>query len=650
MGCGASAEKPANQSGDGKKGGAEKKKAASGDDSGKSRYLGDLGAAVGVVEDKKLGQIVLVAFVAESGNTTFASYATGGSRVFLATFSDDEFASLKESQNVSMSMNAVYKSIVTECLKGKLRVNVQESSASATFNVTSVKDAKAICPLTVTMEAVAQDINAARVQFIIGPVTRMVQKKRTDSEDKEKELKLSRLMTQSNVWQINVQKNKLVVERIQKVILPLREQSAQQSKVTAESSAKIEALERRIKRLQGTHGSNSGKPLLDRLYEEGGAIFFSHLPDAEEHHPVHRRPDEFLLNWIRSDLPLKEGVTLATLSKCPSDPQLAPLLNSENGKLAQDAMNVFAKLDQWDMSVFELEKATGGLALFTTAYAILYKLGLVTHFGIDDTVLRNFLMAVQAGYHPNAYHNSTHAADVTQVNYFIITQGGIIDKCKLSKEELLAAVIAGAIHDYDHPGYNNNFHTRTNAYLSTLYNDRSILENHHCACVTEILKLPQYNFLAVLSEDQRRTVRDTMLEMVLATDMGNHAKIFSSFRRRMAECPEWHEKKDDIYLALSMSIKMADISNCGRPKFLYLEWAKNIAGEFYFQGDAEERRNLSISPFMDRKKDKTDFPKGQISFMNYVVVPMFEAIAEFLPPVEVALQFCTENKEYWQQQ
>eukprot|EP00455_Lapot_gusevi_P026557 TRINITY_DN2800_c0_g2_i5.p1 TRINITY_DN2800_c0_g2~~TRINITY_DN2800_c0_g2_i5.p1 ORF type:complete len:143 (-),score=18.22 TRINITY_DN2800_c0_g2_i5:425-853(-) len=141
-----------------------------------------------------------------------------------------------------------------------------------------------------------------------------------------------------------------------------------------------------------------------------------------------------------------------------------------------------------------------------------------------------------------------------------------------------------------------------------------------------------------------------MLEMVLATDMGNHAKIFSAFRRRIAEGPEWHEKKDDIFLALSMSIKMADISNCGRPGFLYLEWAKNISAEFYGQGDAEERRSLSISPFMDRRKDKTDFPKGQISFMNYVVVPMFEAVAEFLPPVEVALQHCTENKEYWQSQ
>ena len=30
-------------------------------------------------------------------------------------------------------------------------------------------------------------------------------------------------------------------------------------------------------------------------------------------------------------------------------------------------------------------------------------------------------------------------------------------------------------------GLNNNFHIKVQSYLATLYNDKSILENHHCA-------------------------------------------------------------------------------------------------------------------------------------------------------------------------
>lgn len=40
-----------------------------------------------------------------------------------------------------------------------------------------------------------------------------------------------------------------------------------------------------------------------------------------------------------------------------------------------------------------------------------------------------------------------------------------------------------------HPqGFNNNFHIRTTSYLATLYNDRSILENHHCTCIFDLVK------------------------------------------------------------------------------------------------------------------------------------------------------------------
>lgn len=49
----------------------------------------------------------------------------------------------------------------------------------------------------------------------------------------------------------------------------------------------------------------------------------------------------------------------------------------------------------------------------------------------------------------------------------------------------------GMIHDYDHPGLNNNFHLKIQSYLATLYNDRSVLENHHLAEVFDLMKTPR---------------------------------------------------------------------------------------------------------------------------------------------------------------
>ena len=61
------------------------------------------------------------------------------------------------------------------------------------------------------------------------------------------------------------------------------------------------------------------------------------------------------------------------------------------------------------------------------------------------------------------------------------------------------------------------------------------------------------------------------------------------------------------------------------------------------QGDAELKMGLTISPFMDRRKDKSDFSKGQVSFINFIVVPLFEAISELLPK----LDFTRPSLEQW---
>lgn len=39
------------------------------------------------------------------------------------------------------------------------------------------------------------------------------------------------------------------------------------------------------------------------------------------------------------------------------------------------------------------------------------------------------------------------------------------------------------------------------------------------------------------------------------------------------------------------------------------------------QGDVERQLHFQVSPFMDRLNHKTDFAKGQMSFMNYIVIP-----------------------------
>jgi hypothetical protein len=50
-----------------------------------------------------------------------------------------------------------------------------------------------------------------------------------------------------------------------------------------------------------------------------------------------------------------------------------------------------------------------------------------------------------------------------------------------------------------------------------LYNDKSVLENHHLASAFAILNQPDFNFLSNLSKADFKQFRETVVEMVLAT-------------------------------------------------------------------------------------------------------------------------------------
>eukprot|EP01002_Notosolenus_urceolatus_P014054 NODE_517_length_2008_cov_129.359367_g412_i0.p1 GENE.NODE_517_length_2008_cov_129.359367_g412_i0~~NODE_517_length_2008_cov_129.359367_g412_i0.p1 ORF type:complete len:634 (+),score=190.64 NODE_517_length_2008_cov_129.359367_g412_i0:269-1903(+) len=405
---------------------------------------------------------------------------------------------------------------------------------------------------------------------------------------------------------------------------------------------KIEAAKKQVSRSTGA-GIGPGLMTHDPN-DEGPNRYTLHIKHCNNNHPKFVQQNQAALALIRKKY--AETNKEASYPIAPSDQELKKLMDAAPPGLHDAILKTLEGVDTWEFDPFTLAQKSNNGALFCTTYALLYKHGLIGYFDIQHETLCQFLGALEAGYHPNHYHNSTHASDVLQCVHFIFQKGGMIKALSLSPEDVFAAIISSAMHDFDHPGFNNNFHCRTNGYLATLYNDRSVLENHHCSQVFELIRHPKYNIFESFSDDQRKDVRDSILEMVLSTDMGLHAKIFQQFRHKLNDNPTW-ERKDDVRLAMAIAIKMADISNCARADNLYKQWAKRIADEFYIQGDVERSLGLTVSPFMDRIKHKSDFPKGQISFMNYIVIPLFEAGAELLPNMEFTISTIQQNKEYW---
>lgn len=99
----------------------------------------------------------------------------------------------------------------------------------------------------------------------------------------------------------------------------------------------------------------------------------------------------------------------------------------------------------------------------------------------------------------------------------------------LSSLEMMALFTAAAMHDYDHPGRTNAFLVAIEDEKAILYNDRSVLENHHAAASWQLLNRPENNFVEHLDTAEFKRFRYMIIEAILATDLKRHFEILMDF-------------------------------------------------------------------------------------------------------------------------
>eukprot|EP00002_Diphylleia_rotans_P012868 TRINITY_DN2511_c0_g1_i2.p1 TRINITY_DN2511_c0_g1~~TRINITY_DN2511_c0_g1_i2.p1 ORF type:complete len:798 (-),score=148.92 TRINITY_DN2511_c0_g1_i2:422-2815(-) len=281
---------------------------------------------------------------------------------------------------------------------------------------------------------------------------------------------------------------------------------------------------------------------------------------------------------------------------------------------------------EWNAEIFALNELTGGHPLIFATLQILKKHNLITLFRIPETKLINFLREVESGYLENPFHNRIHAADVTLNMNYLIHRPKVID-C-LSDLDKLACILAACSHDFRHPGYNNAFHITLERPEAITYNDRSVLENFHLAQTFHLMFDPtkDCNILCNLSKQDKKELRETMIEMVLATDMASHFAIMGQFKSQLQSDFNPTERASKL-LMLRVAMKCSDIGHTTKKPELHRNWTVRVSEEFFLQGDKERENDVPISPFMDRTKEKIH--KSQLGFLDFVCKPLFEAWAGF---------------------
>uniref|UniRef100_A0A3Q3L9E1 Phosphodiesterase n=1 Tax=Mastacembelus armatus TaxID=205130 RepID=A0A3Q3L9E1_9TELE len=310
----------------------------------------------------------------------------------------------------------------------------------------------------------------------------------------------------------------------------------------------------------------------------------------------------------------------------------------------------------WEFNILELEAATHKRPLTYLGLKIFTSFGVCEFLNCSEAVLRSWLQLIEASYHSsNSYHNSTHAADVLHATAYFLRKERV--KSSLDQLDEVAALIAATVHDVDHPGRTNSFLCNAGSELAILYNDTAVLESHHAALAFQLtIRDTKSNIFKNIDRNQFRTLRQAIIDMVLATEMTRHfehvSKFVNSINKPMAAIEETSTSQANIrnspenrLLIKRMLIKCADVANPCRPLELCIEWAGRISEEYFAQTDEEKRQGLPVvMPVFDR--NTCSVPKSQISFIDYFITDMFDAWDAFasLPGL---MEHLSENYKYW---
>ncbi|XP_055587772.1 cAMP-specific 3',5'-cyclic phosphodiesterase isoform X6 [Uranotaenia lowii] len=321
----------------------------------------------------------------------------------------------------------------------------------------------------------------------------------------------------------------------------------------------------------------------------------------------------------------------------PHEHQLGQILNS---------------IDTWGIDIFKIDTLSNNRPLTCVAFAIFQERDILNTLMIPSKVFLAFMTTLEDHYvKDNPFHNSTHAADVAQSTHVLLNTPALENV--FTALEICAALFGACIHDVDHPGLTNQFLINSSSELAIMYNDESVLENHHLAVAFKLLQNEDCDILRNIQKKQRQTFRKMVIDMVLSTDMSKHMSLLADLKT-MVETKKVAgsgvlllDNYTDRIQVLENMVHCADLSNPTKPLPLYKKWVSLLMEEFFQQGDKERAAGMDISPMCDRHNATIE--KSQVGFIDYIVHPLWETWGDLVhPDAQDILDMLEENRDYYQ--
>ncbi|NXK15232.1 PDE2A phosphodiesterase, partial [Herpetotheres cachinnans] len=275
--------------------------------------------------------------------------------------------------------------------------------------------------------------------------------------------------------------------------------------------------------------------------------------------------------------------------------------------------------------------------------SMLQDMNFINNYKMDRQTLTRFCLMVKKGYRDPPYHNWMHAFSVSHFCYLLYKNLELVNY--LEDIEIFALFISCMCHDLDHRGTNNSFQVASKSVLAALYSSEgSVMERHHFAQAIAILNSQGCNIFDHFSRKDYQRMLDLMRDIILATDLAHHLRIFKDLQK-MAEVGYDPKNKQHHSLLLCLLMTSCDLSDQTKGWKTTRKIAELIYKEFFSQGDLEKAMGNRPLEMMDR--EKAYIPELQISFMEHIAMPIYKLLQDLFPKAAELYERVASNREQW---
>jgi high affinity cGMP-specific 3',5'-cyclic phosphodiesterase 9 len=228
------------------------------------------------------------------------------------------------------------------------------------------------------------------------------------------------------------------------------------------------------------------------------------------------------------------------------------------------------------------------------------------------------------------------------MNYLLLSKTGIMYKIK--PEIILASFIGALSHDVDHPGNTNSYEVNSMSKYARLYNDNSVLENHHCTLTFELIE--HSGLIKSLREKSYKEIRKTIISCILGTDMSKHNDYLQKFQSIQFDKETF--SIDEQINIVTCFVHFADLSNPVKNFESCFEWSKRISLEFYEQTVKEEIEGLPSFSFM-KAHDKLSMCLNEINFISNISIPTWKLFISKFKDVSFIMDNVNNTLNKWKE-